>query len=349
MLYGSGGSGIGGDDTYGTTNPRMRSRVSSQAVLPIVLVGTSLGGAIAAAFTAAYPSEVSRLVLVAPAGLIPVSNLPCVSQIHRRGRVGRAVQAVIETCCGCCAREYLRLQYERLRWANDVAADVRRPGFIQAYWSTVKHFTFSTMHGTFRAVGSGRGGTVGGGRGGGTGGRGGRGGGDGSGVGGMGVGDGAGRGGGSGGDLGAHPGGVGGVDAFGGNTNSAAAAAAAASSANGSINMADNDDRLPVLIIWGDEDGMVPLDESILNLIPHARLVVIEGCGHEITMGEGTVGLRRLVSGTIARFARCDLAAENGGGGDDVGPAQQEGKGEGGALVCPLPSEGETLHVDPWG
>ena len=94
---------------------------------------------------------------------------------------------------------------------------------------------------------------------------------------------------------------------------------------------------------------MVPLDESILNLIPHARLVVIEGCGHEITMGEGTVGLRRLVSGTIARFARCDLAAENGGGGDDVGPAQQEGKGEGGALVCPLPSEGETLHVDPWG
>ena len=107
MLYGSGGSGIGGDDTYGTTNPRMRSRVSSQAVLPIVLVGTSLGGAIAAAFTAAYPSEVSRLVLVAPAGLIPISNLPCVSQIHRRGRVGRAVQAVIETCCGCCEREYL--------------------------------------------------------------------------------------------------------------------------------------------------------------------------------------------------------------------------------------------------
>ena len=66
-----------------------------------------------------------------------------------------------------------------------------------------------------------------------------------------------------------------------------------------------------------------------------------------VTM-KGTVGLRRLVSGTIARFARCDLAAENGGGGD-VGSAQQEGKGEGGALVCPLPREGETLHVDPWG
>ena len=64
---GSSGSGISGGDAYGTTNPRMRSRVSSQAVLPIVLVGTSLGGAIAAAFTAAYPSEVSRLVLVAPA------------------------------------------------------------------------------------------------------------------------------------------------------------------------------------------------------------------------------------------------------------------------------------------
>ncbi len=39
---------------------------------PVLLVGYSMGGAIAAAFAAADPRRVSHLVLIAPAGLIPV-------------------------------------------------------------------------------------------------------------------------------------------------------------------------------------------------------------------------------------------------------------------------------------
>src|ERR1017187_3827453 len=40
--------------------------------------------------------------------------------------------------------------------------------------------------------------------------------------------------------------------------------------------------KMPVLIVWGAEDRITPLDESekIHALIPQSKLVVVPGCGH---------------------------------------------------------------------
>lgn len=52
---------------------QLRALLEDQSVDgPVLLVGYSMGGAIAAAFAAAQPDRVSRLILVAPAGLMPV-------------------------------------------------------------------------------------------------------------------------------------------------------------------------------------------------------------------------------------------------------------------------------------
>lgn len=45
-----------------------------QLSTPLSLVGYSMGGAIAVDFSATYPEQVARLVLVAPAGYLPQSN-----------------------------------------------------------------------------------------------------------------------------------------------------------------------------------------------------------------------------------------------------------------------------------
>lgn len=40
--------------------------------------------------------------------------------------------------------------------------------------------------------------------------------------------------------------------------------------------------RIPVLLLWGSEDRIVPLalGEQLETAIPGARLVVLERCGH---------------------------------------------------------------------
>lgn len=73
-LYGRGFSARpGGAQSSGFFIRQLRELLAHQDVKgPVLLVGYSMGGAIAAAYTAADPKRVSRLVLIAPAGLIPV-------------------------------------------------------------------------------------------------------------------------------------------------------------------------------------------------------------------------------------------------------------------------------------
>ena len=39
---------------------------------------------------------------------------------------------------------------------------------------------------------------------------------------------------------------------------------------------------MPTLIVWGDEDGIIPVDHAHAahQAIPHSRLEILEGCGH---------------------------------------------------------------------
>jgi pimeloyl-ACP methyl ester carboxylesterase len=79
--------------------------------LSLTLVGASLGGSIATAFAAAYPSKVSRLVLIAPAGLINVDSLPValrlVQWVPKRGMLGWAFKTFVELMCAPCIRDLI--------------------------------------------------------------------------------------------------------------------------------------------------------------------------------------------------------------------------------------------------
>jgi pimeloyl-ACP methyl ester carboxylesterase len=62
----------------------------------------------------------------------------------------------------------------------------------------------------------------------------------------------------------------------------------------------------PVLVVWGREDRLVPLkrSERLLRRLPHARLHVLERCGH-LPMLEQPAAFNRAVDG----FLRAALAA----------------------------------------
>lgn len=42
--------------------------------------------------------------------------------------------------------------------------------------------------------------------------------------------------------------------------------------------------QAPTLVVWGDRDALMPVDtgERLAKLVPGARLVVVEGCGHAV-------------------------------------------------------------------
>jgi pimeloyl-ACP methyl ester carboxylesterase len=63
---------------------------------------------------------------------------------------------------------------------------------------------------------------------------------------------------------------------------------------------------MPVLIVWGREDGLIPLahGERYRTLLPQARLVVIERCGHLPILekpGEFLAAVRPFLSAPAAR------------------------------------------------
>jgi pimeloyl-ACP methyl ester carboxylesterase len=110
-----------------------------------------MGGAVATAFAAAYPTRVSKLVLLAPAGLMP--DVPPAVHTVRRLTLRRWRQRLLECLCGCCVRAFIRSQFDATRWAEHVAEDAVEPDFLHAYVSTLKHFPFTTMQLEYSEVG----------------------------------------------------------------------------------------------------------------------------------------------------------------------------------------------------
>jgi 4,5:9,10-diseco-3-hydroxy-5,9,17-trioxoandrosta-1(10),2-diene-4-oate hydrolase len=47
---------------------------------------------------------------------------------------------------------------------------------------------------------------------------------------------------------------------------------------NGTLGRAD----MPVLVVWGKQDALIPVayGEELTAELPHAELVVLDGCGH---------------------------------------------------------------------
>jgi len=60
--------------------------------------------------------------------------------------------------------------------------------------------------------------------------------------------------------------------------------------------------RAPALIVWGDDDKVVPLSagKRYLEALPNAMLQVVKGCGHCVEM-EQPAALAKLVSDFIGR------------------------------------------------
>jgi pimeloyl-ACP methyl ester carboxylesterase len=138
---------------------RLESRIGNSSVgtklvhvrSGCAIVGASMGGAIATAFAAAYPTRVSKLVLLAPAGLLP--DVPSAVRAVRRVMVRPWRQRLLERLCGCCFRSFIRSQFDATRWSEHIAEDAVEPDFLHAYVSTLKHFPFTTMQLEYSEVG----------------------------------------------------------------------------------------------------------------------------------------------------------------------------------------------------
>jgi pimeloyl-ACP methyl ester carboxylesterase len=64
--------------------------------------------------------------------------------------------------------------------------------------------------------------------------------------------------------------------------------------------------RIPTLVVWGDDDRVVPLEcgERFARLLPDAHLEVVAECGHAVDL-EQPEALARLVRGHLSRGEQC--------------------------------------------
>ena len=114
--------------------------------IPFTLCGASMGGGIAAAFSHAFPQSVSRVILIAPAGLMP--SLPVPARVIR-GKFGRMFSCI----CACLLRARMSSTFAGSRWEEEIHDDMSRPGFAAAYISTLTHFPFTNLSRAFRSIG----------------------------------------------------------------------------------------------------------------------------------------------------------------------------------------------------
>ncbi|MEQ6249705.1 alpha/beta hydrolase [Sulfitobacter sp. HNIBRBA3233] len=119
---------------------------------PFHLVGYSMGGAIAAGFTAAQPERVDRLVLIAPAGM-SVPDTPTLRFIRDRGLLGTWAMLAL----------YPRALRQGIRAERDLAsavpgiADLQRAqldfrGFVPAVLASLRGILARPMEGEHLAI-----------------------------------------------------------------------------------------------------------------------------------------------------------------------------------------------------
>ena len=121
-----------------------------------VLIGASLGGAIAAAFCAAHRELFSQLVLVAPVGL-PVFKLPVLARaLDAPFGIGRALSCILRKCCRRVVGSYVVDMFDGTRWHSALADDVHHGpnDFVGTYMSTLKRFEWTALkHTAYQKLG----------------------------------------------------------------------------------------------------------------------------------------------------------------------------------------------------
>jgi pimeloyl-ACP methyl ester carboxylesterase len=123
-----------------------------QLATPLSLVGYSMGGAIAVDFSAVYPTQVNKLVLVAPAGYLPESiarsllHIPLLGEWLAQMYLVPSIRAEIgaDVAAGRAPATML----------DDFDRQANYAGYARALLSTLRHFPMSGLDERFRAVGS---------------------------------------------------------------------------------------------------------------------------------------------------------------------------------------------------
>jgi len=123
-------------------------------VRPVCLIGLSMGGPIAAMFTARYPQRVDRLVLIDPAGARPI--------VLTRILKGLVMPVVGETILGLVGTKALAKYIAADLFDKKLAENFRAKysvqmqykGFRRAILSTIRNNMLESYIGTYRKVGA---------------------------------------------------------------------------------------------------------------------------------------------------------------------------------------------------
>lgn len=112
-----------------------------------VLVGTSMGGSICAAYTAQYPQRVKRLVLLAPAGMDSLKP-PLYMKICRLRGVGGLVfyNVASKLLLKKCASEMLFSTQDVDYYMRQFADAARYKGFLRCTLSSLRSTILNTSH-----------------------------------------------------------------------------------------------------------------------------------------------------------------------------------------------------------
>jgi len=125
----------------------------------LILVGHSMGGAIATAFAAKYPDKISKLILLAPAG-VPTS--PVSRAIIR---VATAIPVLSDALFFFVVRylieklphkpfhnPHLHAENIKISHSNHLIMLEANPGFLRSYLATVRHFPLTDLKNDYLTV-----------------------------------------------------------------------------------------------------------------------------------------------------------------------------------------------------
>lgn len=153
-LHGRGYSArVSGAQTLDFHLAQLRALLAHEAApVPFVLVGYSMGGAIAAAFAAEEPESVSDLVLIAPAGLVPVYD----DWRARLWTLPVLGDWLVRVVGGVQLRRELREHQSTATIIPDFedrqAAETRMRGYLPAVLSSRRHTLNATLDGAHLEV-----------------------------------------------------------------------------------------------------------------------------------------------------------------------------------------------------
>lgn len=132
------------------------------------VIGTSLGGGIATSFTAFYPEMVNKLVIIAPAGLMHVKDMPLISKVVKLPYVHNFIinQPYVRPLLLTAIKRFAKsARLVQSGLDEDTEATISKiteiatyqflnhPGFFRAFLGTVVDFPFTTLTKRYEQVG----------------------------------------------------------------------------------------------------------------------------------------------------------------------------------------------------